>query len=116
MIKNRLKRRHLRIRKKIIGTPERLRVCVRRSNKHTYAMLIDDVKNRVITAVSTLTKELRENKKPGKKTMAKEVGTLLAQRALALGYKKVVFDRGGYKFHGRVKAIAEGLREMGLEC
>ncbi len=116
MIKDRLKRRHLRIRKRIFGTPERLRVCVRRSNKHIYAMLVDDTKNRVLTAVSTLSKELRENKKPGKTSMAKEVGILLAKKAMALGCKKIVFDRGGYKYHGRVKAVAEGLREIGIEC
>ena len=152
MIKNRLKRRHYRIRKKLIGTPERLRLCVKRSNKHIYAMLIDDTKNRVITTVSTLTKELREKKKSAPKSevpppqetkpvegaarpkakpekkkgakiilsnkilMAKEVGILLANKAKALGFKKVVFDRGGYKYHGRVKAIADGVREAGLEC
>ena len=154
MIKNRLKRRHYRIRKKLIGTPERLRLCVKRSNKHIYAMLVDDTKNRVITTVSTLTKELREKKKSltkseasplppepkpeegaarskAKKTekkkgakiilsnkilMAKEVGILLANKAKALGFKKVVFDRGGYRYHGRVKAIADGVREAGLEC
>lgn len=116
MIKDRLKRRHLRIRKKIFGKPERLRVCVRRSNKHIYAMLVDDTKNKVLTAVSTLAKELSESKKSTKTAMAKEVGILLAQKAKALGFKKVVFDRAGYKYHGRIKAVCEGLRETGLEC
>lgn len=116
MIKDRLKRRHLRIRKRIRGTPKRPRVCVRRSNKHIYAMLVDDSKNRVITAVSTLAKELKGVLKSGKTAMAKEVGIILAKKAQALGYKKVVFDRGGYKYHGRVKAVAEGLRAMGVEC
>lgn len=116
MIKDRLKRRHFRIRKKISGTQDRPRLCVKRSNKHIYAMLVDDAKNRVLTTVSTLTKELKKNKKPGKVTMAKEVGILLAQKAKALGIKRVVFDRGGYEYHGRVKAIAIGVREAGLEC
>lgn len=106
----------MRIRKKIFGTPERLRLCVKRSNKHIYAMLVDDVSRKVLTTVSTLSKELKENKKPGKVTMAKEVGILLAKKAKELGFKKVVFDRGGYKYHGRVKAIALGIREAGLEC
>jgi len=116
MIKNRLKRRHLQIRKKISGTAVRPRLCVKRSNKHIYAILVDDTKNKVLTTVSTLTKELRENKKPGKSMMAKEVGTLLAKKAQEIGIKRVVFDRGGYKYHGRVKAIALGAREAGLEC
>ena len=153
MIKDRLKKRHYRIRKKISGTEARPRLCVKRSSKHIYELLVDDTKNRVITAVSTLTKELREKKKslvkspasepapetkpvegaakpkgkPEKKKakeiilsnkilMAKEVGMLLAKKAKELGFKKVVFDRGGYKYHGRVKAIADGVREAGLEC
>lgn len=116
MIKDRLKRRHFRIRKRITGTELRPRLCVKRSNKHIYAILVDDTKDKVLTTVSTLTKELRENKKPGKTVMAKEVGALLAKKAQTLGIKSVVFDRGGYKYHGRVKAIALGAREAGLEC
>ncbi len=110
-------RRHLRIRKKIKGTSERPRLCVYRSNKHIYAILVDDSQNRVITSVSTLTKEIRENKneKKGKIEISREVGRLIAKRALKLKIEKVVFDRGGYLYHGRVKALAEGAREGGLK-
>ncbi|HIK38038.1 MAG: 50S ribosomal protein L18 [Geminocystis sp.] len=110
-----IKRRHLRIRKKIKGTPERPRLAVYRSNLHIYAQIIDDVAQHTLVAASTLDKELR-----GKLTStsdcaaAREVGRLIAQRALAKGIDKVVFDRGGFLYHGRVKALAEGAREAGL--
>ncbi|MEO0071848.1 MAG: 50S ribosomal protein L18 [candidate division WOR-3 bacterium] len=118
------KRRHLRIRKRIQGTPERPRLCVFRSNKHIYGLLADDINNRVITQVSSLTKDLITDIEPeiegnkvelkGKTLRAYYVGYTLAQKAKALGITKVVFDRAGYKYHGRVKALAEGARKGGL--
>jgi len=119
MSKKRLKgriRRKLRIRKKISGTPERPRLCVYRSLKHMYAQIIDDTIGHTLVAASTLDKELREKlKSTGNVEAAKEVGRLIAKRALEKGIKKVVFDRNGFLYHGRVKAVAEGAREMGLE-
>jgi large subunit ribosomal protein L18 len=108
--------RHRRIRKKVFGTPERPRLSVYRSLNHIYAQLIDDSRGNTIVAASTLDKEL--SGQPGHKGnvgMAKKVGELVARRALEKGLKKVVFDRGGYIYHGRVKALAEGARETGLE-
>ncbi|WP_041076694.1 50S ribosomal protein L18 [Thermotoga caldifontis] len=109
-------RRHLRIRKKIKGTPERPRLAVFRSEKHIYAQIIDDTKGHTLVAASTLDKELRGKLvKTYNVEAAKEVGRLIAQRALSLGIKKVVFDRGGFKYHGRIKALADAAREAGLE-
>ncbi len=114
MIRDRLLRRHLSIRRRISGTPERPRLCVKRSNQYIYAQLIDDTTDKVITGVSSLTPELRDRKvKPTE--MAFEVGKLIASKAKELGIKKVVFDRAGYRYHGRVKAVAEGARQGGLE-
>jgi large subunit ribosomal protein L18 len=110
-------RRKKRVRKKVFGTPERPRLSVYRSLKHIYAQIIDDTKGHTLVACSTLSPELREELK-GKtknKEAAKKVGLLLAKKALEKGIKKVVFDRGYYKYHGRVKALAEGAREGGLE-
>ncbi len=119
MSKKRLKgriRRKLRIRKKISGTSERPRLCVYRSLKHMYAQIIDDTIGHALVAASTLDKELRDKlKSTGNIEAAKEVGRLIAKRALEKGIKKVVFDRNGFLYHGRVKAVAEGAREMGLE-
>jgi len=116
----RRKRRHLRVRKKVIGTPERPRLCVYKSLKHTYAQIIIDPYGapcKVLTGASTLSPEIRDKIKNIKTKVlkAKEVGKLIAERAKKLGIKKVVFDRAGYKYHGRVKALAEGAREGGLE-
>ncbi|NPA80740.1 MAG: 50S ribosomal protein L18 [Thermotogae bacterium] len=115
----RRKRRHLRVRKRIEGTPERPRMVVRRSNKHIYVQIVLDPpfsSSIVITGASTLSPELRERIKGMSKTeQAKEVGKLIAERAKAKGITKVVFDRAGYRYHGRVKALAEGAREGGLE-
>jgi large subunit ribosomal protein L18 len=116
----RRKRRHLRVRKKVIGTPERPRLCVYKSLKHTYAQLIIDhygAPCKVLTGASTLSPAIRDKIKNIKTKVlkAKEVGKLIAERAKKLGIKKVVFDRAGYKYHGRVKAVAEGAREGGLE-
>ncbi len=117
MIKDRLLRRHLHIKKKVRGTPERPRLKVMRSNRHIYAILIDDTKNKVITSVGSLTKELltKRNEFKGKVAVAKEVGRLIAEKAKKLNIEKVAFDRGGYKYHGRIKALAEGAREGGLK-
>lgn len=108
-------RRHKRVRKKVFGTPERPRLCVFRSNKHIYAQIIDDTIGHTLVSASTLDPELREKlQKTWNKEAAREVGKLIAKRALEKGIKKVVFDRGGYKYHGRVKELAEGAREGGL--
>lgn len=110
------KQRHLRVTKKMKGTEERPRLVVFRSKKHIYAQLVNDIASRVIGGCSTLTKEFRENNsKSSTQEAAKEVGRLIAKKALNLGIKKVCFDRAGYKYHGRVKALAQGAREGGLE-
>jgi large subunit ribosomal protein L18 len=110
------KRRHLRVRKKISGTAERPRLNVFRSAKHIYAQLIDDQKGVTLTSASTLDKELRgEIQNGGNVEAARKVGELIAKRAKEKGIEKVVFDRGGYLYHGRVKALAEAAREGGLE-
>ena len=109
-------RRHKRVREKISGTPNRPRLSVYRSLKQIYAQLIDDQAGKTLLAVNSLDKSLSESLKGLKKTdMAKKVGAELAKKALAQGIKEVVFDRGGYKYHGRVAALAEGAREQGLE-
>lgn len=110
------KRRHKRVRKRVFGTPERPRLNVYRSLKHIYAQVIDDTQGHTLVAASTLDRALDGKLNGLKKTeQAKLVGALVAERALAKGVKKVVFDRGGYKYHGRVKALAEAAREAGLE-
>jgi large subunit ribosomal protein L18 len=114
MIRNRLLRRRLSIRKRVVGTKERPRLCIRRSAKNTYALLIDDSRSKVLTSVSSLTKGLTDVK--GTKTIvAKEVGKAVARKAKELGIATVVFDRGGYRYHGRVKSLADGAREGGLK-
>jgi large subunit ribosomal protein L18 len=140
-------RRHERVRERVVGTPQRPRLCVFRSLKHIYAQIIDDQAGRTLVAASDLETDIRaptDGKKPArskksvsgsesaqgkakkdirpetaegkaKKDVAGLVGGLLARRALERGIKMVVFDRGGYRFHGRVKALAEAARETGLE-
>lgn len=109
-------RRHLRVRKKISGTAERPRLNVFRSDKHIYAQIIDDTKGVTLVSASTLDKSLREEVKNGANVeAARKVGALVAERAKEKGIEKVVFDRGGYMFHGRVKALADAAREGGLE-
>ncbi|PWU67457.1 MULTISPECIES: 50S ribosomal protein L18 [Gracilibacillus] len=108
------KKRHLRIRKNLFGTAERPRLNVFRSNKHIYAQLIDDVNNVTVASASTVDKEL-SLEATGNVEAAQKVGELLAKRALDNGYKNVVFDRGGYLYHGRVKSLADAAREAGLE-
>lgn len=106
--------RHERIRKRTSGTAERPRFCVRRSLNHMYAQIIDDRSGRSLLQISSLAPELR--KADGAKTaVSTALGKLVAERALEKGIKKVVFDRGGYLYHGRVKAVAEAAREAGLE-
>lgn len=111
-------RRHRRVRKKIVGTAERPRLVVHRSSKHIQGHLADDFSGRVITGVSTLAPELksiREAEDTNKTALSRAAGKLLAEKARAAGITKVVFDRGGYLYHGRVAAFAEGAREGGLE-
>jgi len=112
----RRKIRHARIRKKVFGTAERPRLSVFRSLKHIYAQLIDDERGHTLAAASTLDPEIRDQLKGLRKTdQSRIVGQLLARRARAKGIVRVVFDRGGYKYHGRVRALAEGARSEGLE-
>lgn len=129
--KDKRHRRHQRVRAKIKGTAETPRLCVFRSARHIYAQLIDDEKGKILALASDLelekpkikNKELKiKNEKvkesqkslTGKVAIAYQVGELIAEKAIAKKIEKVVFDRGGYKYHGRVKALAEGAREKGL--
>ena len=107
--------RHERVRKKISGTPERPRLCVYRSNAHIYAQIIDDTKGNTLFAASTVEKDIASQvAEMDKKAAAKLVGKVVAERAVAGGVKEVVFDRGGYVYHGRVKELADAAREAGL--
>ncbi len=113
--KKRLKRK-IRIAKKIKGTENRPRLCVFRSSKHIYAQIIDDVKGITITESSTLCDSIKNNTElTGKKVKAEAVGKLVGQRALEKGIKQVIFDRNGFIYHGRVKAVSDGAREAGLD-
>ena len=106
-------KRHTRVRGKISGTPERPRLNVFRSNANIYAQIIDDVNGVTLVAANTLEKDFEGA--TGNAEAAKKVGLLVAERALAKGIEEVVFDRGGYIYHGRVAALAEGAREAGLK-
>ena len=106
-------RRHKRVRRKISGTEECPRLCVYRSNKNLFVQVIDDVKGNTLVQASTLDKEIKT--KHANKEAAKEVGTLIAKRALEKNIKTVVYDRGGYIYHGVVKELAEAAREAGLK-
>lgn len=109
-------RRHRRVRKRVVGNSERPRLNVFRSLKHIYAQVIDDSQGHTLVAASTLDPELRTRVQGLTKVeQAKLVGEALAERALAHGLKRVVFDRGGYRYHGRVKALTEAARTGGLE-
>lgn len=110
-------RRHRRVRKKVLGTPERLRLVVHRSHKNMQGHLVNDITGQVVLGVSTLAPELAQLRADGaKKTeLSRAAGKLLGERARAAGVTKVVFDRGGYLYHGRVAAFADGAREGGLE-
>lgn len=113
--KARLKR-HLRVRKKISGTTARPRLSVFRSSKHIYVQLIDDVSGVTLASASTVDKELSgQVKNGGDVEAARKVGALIAQRAKAKGFESVVFDRGGYLYHGRIQALADAAREAGLQ-
>ncbi len=107
-------RRHLRVRKKVRGTDQRPRLAVHRSLKHVYAQIIDDVTGRTLIGLGDKAKDVSV-KEGGKVAASFAVGTLLGERAVAAGIKQVVFDRGGYPYHGRVKAVADGARKGGLE-
>ncbi len=106
-------RRHIRVRTKISGTAECPRLCVYRSNKNLFVQVIDDVNQTTLVSASTLDKEVKT--KHANKEAAKEVGALVAKRALEKNIKNVVYDRGGYIYHGVVKELAEAAREAGLE-
>lgn len=110
------RRRHLRVRKKVEGSAQRPRLCVYRSLSHIYAQIIDDARGHTLVAASDVEAETRgEAGGKAKTDVAKLVGDLLGKRAKEKGITQVVFDRGGYRFHGRVKALATGAREAGLE-
>ena len=106
----------MRFQKKVRGTPERPRLCIYRSNRHIYAQIVDDQAPRTLAAVSTLSKELASlaEKRPTKEG-AKKVGELIAKKAQERNIQKVVFDRNGFLYHGRVRAVADAAREAGLE-
>lgn len=111
-------RRHRRIRRKVFGTPERPRLAVFRSHRHIYAQVIDDVAQHTLASASTLDTELREKLKEissATREAAALVGRCVAERAMRVGIAKVVFDRGGKPYHGRIQALAEAAREAGLE-
>lgn len=106
-----VKRRHNRVRKKVVGTFERPRLSVYRSNRHVYAQVIDDFGGKTLASASTL----KDADGEGPKAKAKAVGSAVAARAKEAGVQSVTFDRGGFRYHGRVRAVAEGARESGLE-
>ena len=109
-------KRHVRVRGKISGTADRPRLCVFRSESNIYAQIIDDVAGNTLVAASTTEKEVRSQlDKTNNVDAAAYIGTLVAKRALEKGIKEVVFDRGGFIYHGKVKALAEAAREAGLE-
>lgn len=107
-------RRHVRVRKKVFGTSERPRLCVFRSEKNIYAQIIDDVAQKTLVAASSLDKDFSVQLGSNKEA-AKLVGDMVAKRAIEKGIKAVVFDRGGYIYHGRIQQLAEAAREAGLE-
>ncbi|MBF2045818.1 50S ribosomal protein L18 [Leptolyngbya sp. NK1-12] len=109
------RRRHSRIRRTVVGTSERPRLAVFRSNQHIYAQVIDDSQHRTLAAASTLEADLRSELESGSTCEASaRIGKLIAERAIAQGVQQVVFDRGGNLYHGRVKALADAAREGGL--
>ena len=109
-------KRHARVRKDVFGTPEKPRLCVFRSNSNISAQVIDDVNGTTLVSASSLDKELMANiANGGNKDAAKQVGKAVGEKAVAKGIKEGCFDRGGYLYHGRVKELADGAREAGLE-
>lgn len=111
--KTQKERRHRRVRAKIQGTDERPRLCVFRSNKHIYAQIIDDEKGWTLVSASDL--EVKDSKKDKKTDLAQKVGQLIAQKAKEKKIKTVVFDRGGFRYHGRIKTLADEARKQGLQ-
>ncbi len=110
------RRRHARVRRTVTGTSERPRLAVFRSNQHIYVQVIDDIKQHTLVSASTVDPEVKDKVESGANCEAStEVGKLVAQRAIAQGIQKVVFDRGGNLYHGRVKSLAEAAREAGLD-
>jgi large subunit ribosomal protein L18 len=111
-----LRRRHARVRGKVSGTAERPRLCVTRSNSNLYLQLIDDTTGKTLVGVSTLGPEFKAAGKSGANIEgATEIGQIMGKKAIESGFTKVVFDRGGNLYHGRIKAVAEGAREAGLQ-
>jgi large subunit ribosomal protein L18 len=106
------RRRHLRVRRHVAGTPQRPRLAVYRSNRHIYAQVIDDIAGRTLAAASSLESEVSGD---DPKDVAKKVGQLVGRRALEKGITAAVFDRGGFLYHGRVAALADGARDAGLQ-
>ena len=104
-----------RLRNRIKGSPERPRLCVFRSAKHIYAQIIDDDKGHTLVGVSTLSSDLKDEKSTNNVAAAKVLGKVLAEKAVAQGIKKVIFDRNGNLYHGKIKAFADAARENGLE-
>ena len=111
------KRRHVRVRSKVSGTSARPRLNVFRSSAHIYAQLIDDIQGHTLAAASDLEQEVKDRAGDGakKSDRAKAVGEVIAERAKSAGFEAVVFDRGGFLYHGRIKAVADGAREGGLK-
>jgi large subunit ribosomal protein L18 len=111
------KRRHVRVRAKVSGSPQRPRLNVFRSSAHMYAQVIDDLAGHTLVAASDMDEDVKKliGDKATKTERAKAVGSVIAERARAAGVSSVVFDRGGFLYHGRIKAVAEGAREGGLE-
>ncbi|MBI2104590.1 MAG: 50S ribosomal protein L18 [Candidatus Omnitrophica bacterium] len=107
--------RHRRLRKKVAGLPDRPRLCVFRSHKHLYAQLIDDLAGKTLLGWSTKDERLKRLRSGGTVAAAKELGALVATDIAQKGLKRIVFDRGGYRYHGRVQALAESLRAGGVE-
>ncbi len=107
-------RRHRRVRKRVVGTKDRLRLSVFRSNSYLYAQIIDDVSGRTVVAASTLESAVKERVRGNTVEAAKVLGATLAERAKAANVTAVVFDRGGYLYHGKLKALADAAREAGL--
>jgi large subunit ribosomal protein L18 len=113
---NRIQIRHKRIRRRVTGTPARPRLAVHFSGQHIYAQVIDDSSGRTVAAASTVESELRGNRRTNANVEAAgKIGTLLAERSLQKNIKAVVFDRGGFSYHGKVKALADAARAAGLE-
>ncbi len=113
--KLKLKRRHMRLRKTLSGTAQKPRLALSLSSKHMYAQFIDDDSGKTLASASTMSEEFRKlNAKPNLEG-AKQLGRMAAEKAVALGIKTIVFDRGGFKYHGRVKALADAARSVGLQ-